>query len=78
MNDGPGVGVGGAGVGVGVGEGEGEGVGVGGGTGVGRIAPGHLADLVVIDRDLTRISPAEIQGAQILATYVGGQPRFEA
>jgi predicted amidohydrolase YtcJ len=45
---------------------------------VGRIALDHLADIVVIDRDLTRIPAEEIQRARILATYVGGQARYEA
>ena len=45
---------------------------------VGRIAADCLADIVVIDRDLTTIPAAEIQKARILATYVGGRQRFEA
>jgi predicted amidohydrolase YtcJ len=44
---------------------------------VGRIAVGYLADIVVVDRDLTRTPAAEIQHARILATYVGGQARYE-
>ncbi len=45
---------------------------------VGRIAPDRLADIVVIDRDLTRVPAAEIQKARVLATYVGGQARYES
>ena len=45
---------------------------------VGRIALDYLADIVVIDRDLTRIPAAEIHQARILATYVGGQARYES
>ena len=43
---------------------------------VGRIAPDHLADIVVIDRDLTRIPAAELQQARIVTTYVGGKARY--
>jgi predicted amidohydrolase YtcJ len=45
---------------------------------VGRIATGYLADIAVIDRDLTRVPPAEIQQARVLATYVGGRARYES
>ena len=45
---------------------------------VGRIALDYLADIVVVDRDLTRIPAAEIQQARILTTYVGGQARYES
>jgi hypothetical protein len=45
---------------------------------VGCIAPDYLADIVVIDRDLTRIPATEIHQARILATYVGGQARYES
>jgi predicted amidohydrolase YtcJ len=39
----------------------------------GKLAPGYLADLVLIDRDLTRIPPEEIEQAAIRATVVGGR-----
>lgn len=39
----------------------------------GRLAPGYLADLALIDRDLTRIPPAAIERARITATVVGGK-----
>jgi predicted amidohydrolase YtcJ len=38
----------------------------------GRLAPGYLADLVVLDRDLTRIRPETIKDARVMATVVGG------
>jgi len=38
----------------------------------GTLAPGMLADFVVLDRDLTRIAPAEILRTQVLRTVVGG------
>ena len=38
----------------------------------GKLAPGYLADFVVLDRDLTAISPHQILGTQVLRTVVGG------
>lgn len=46
---------------------------------LGTLAPGMLADLAVIDRDLMAPTSAEeILGARELATYVGGQLVWEA
>ena len=44
----------------------------------GSIERGKLADLVLIDRDLTRIPPETIRDAKILATIVGGRIVFES
>jgi len=44
----------------------------------GRIAPGYLADLVVLDRDLFAIDPAEIVEVTVQMTIVGGQVVFDA
>lgn len=44
---------------------------------LGQIAPGMLADFIVLDRDITACDPREIQPAQVLATYVGGHQVFE-
>ncbi len=44
---------------------------------LGQIAPGMLADFVVLDRDITACDPQEIQSVQVLATYVGGRQVFE-
>lgn len=44
---------------------------------LGQIAPGMLADFIVLDRDITACDPQEIQSAQVLATYVGGRRVFE-
>ncbi|GGT48805.1 amidohydrolase [Streptomyces atratus] len=38
----------------------------------GSLLPGHLADLVVLDRDIFTLPPEEIAEAQVLRTYVGG------
>jgi predicted amidohydrolase YtcJ len=44
----------------------------------GKLAPGMLADLVLLDRDLTRIPPEEIEQATVKATVVGGRVVYPA
>ena len=44
----------------------------------GMLEPGKLADFVVLDRDLTKVPPAEILGTKVLRTVVGGQTVYEA
>jgi hypothetical protein len=44
----------------------------------GTIAPGMLADFVVLDRDLTAIPPAQILGTRVLRTVVGGKTVYES
>jgi predicted amidohydrolase YtcJ len=39
----------------------------------GKLASGYLADLVLLDRDITRIPPEEIEQAAVKATVVGGR-----
>jgi len=39
----------------------------------GIIAPGALADFVIIDRDLTRIAPETIRDAHVVLTAIGGR-----
>jgi predicted amidohydrolase YtcJ len=39
----------------------------------GKLAPGYVADFVVLDRDLTRILPADILKTRVLRTVVGGK-----
>ncbi len=39
----------------------------------GKLAPGYVADFVVLDRDLTAILPPEILKTQVLRTVVGGK-----
>ena len=39
----------------------------------GKLAPGYLADLVLLDQDLTAIPPEAIERAQVKATVVGGK-----
>ena len=39
----------------------------------GRLLPGMLADLVVLDRDPLAIEPEELPEVQVVATMVGGR-----
>ncbi len=43
----------------------------------GSLTPGKLADVVIIDRDLTKIAPETIRDAKIEYTIVGGRVVFE-
>ena len=43
----------------------------------GTLAPGMLADFVVLDRDLTKVSPPEILKTEVLRTVVGGKTVFQ-
>ena len=45
---------------------------------VGRLAPGLRADFVVLDRDPLAIPAAELDDLKIQATWVDGQPVYEA
>lgn len=42
---------------------------------LGRIAPGMLGDIVVLDRDLLATDPATLSAARVLRTFVDGQER---
>jgi predicted amidohydrolase YtcJ len=44
----------------------------------GTLAPGMLADFVVLDRDLTGIPAAQIRGTRVLRTVVGGKTVYES
>jgi predicted amidohydrolase YtcJ len=44
----------------------------------GQLAPGYLADLVVLDHDLTTATPQEILHTKVLRTVVGGQTVYLA
>ena len=43
----------------------------------GTLEPGKLADLTMIDRDITKIAPAEIRDAHVLLTVVGGKVVYQ-
>lgn len=44
----------------------------------GTLAPGHLADFVVLDRDLFAVDPAEIAAVRVRSTWVGGRAVWSA
>ena len=44
---------------------------------LGRIAPGYLADFVVLDQDPLACDPQELQNTRVLSTYLGGHCVFE-
>jgi predicted amidohydrolase YtcJ len=44
----------------------------------GKLAPGYLADLVLLDRNLISIPPGTINQARVRATVIGGKVVFEA
>jgi predicted amidohydrolase YtcJ len=44
----------------------------------GRLEPGYLADLVVLDRDITKATPQELLHAKVLRTVVGGETRYSS
>ena len=44
----------------------------------GMLAPGMLADMVLVDRDLTAVPPETIRDAKVLLTIVGGRVVYEA
>jgi predicted amidohydrolase YtcJ len=44
----------------------------------GRLEPGYLADMVVLDRDITKASPQEVLHTQVLRTVVGGETVYQA
>jgi predicted amidohydrolase YtcJ len=44
----------------------------------GLIAPGMVADFVVLDRDVTAVAPAKLLQTRVLRTVVGGKTVYEA
>ncbi|QHN05471.1 amidohydrolase [Granulicella sp. WH15] len=42
----------------------------------GRLEPGYLADMVVLDRDVTKVKPEEILATKVLRTVVQGKTVF--
>ncbi|MBI1741334.1 MAG: amidohydrolase, partial [Candidatus Koribacter versatilis] len=44
----------------------------------GKLEPGMLADLIVLDRDITSVPPAKVLETQVLRTVVGGRTVYEA
>lgn len=44
----------------------------------GTLAPGMVADFIVLDRDLTTISPHDILSTKVVRTVVAGHPTYFA
>jgi predicted amidohydrolase YtcJ len=44
----------------------------------GSIAPGKLADLVILSRDIFKIDPKEIEEVKVILTMVDGRVVYEA
>jgi predicted amidohydrolase YtcJ len=44
----------------------------------GTLAPGMLADLVVLDTDITSVAPEKILGTKVLRTVLGGKTVYQA
>ena len=44
----------------------------------GQIIPGMLADFIVLDRDITAVTPAKLLETKVLRTIVGGKTVYEA
>jgi len=44
----------------------------------GKLAPGMLADFIVLDQDITSASPTKIMETKVLRTVVGGKTVYEA
>jgi predicted amidohydrolase YtcJ len=42
----------------------------------GKLAPGFVADFIVLDRDLTHIPPHDILDTKVLRTVMDGQPVY--
>ena len=43
----------------------------------GSIEPGKLADVVILDKDITSIAPEKIRDVNVVRTYVGGNTVYE-
>ena len=44
----------------------------------GILAPGYLADFIVLDHDITHVTPADILQTKVMRTVVGGRTVYEA
>jgi predicted amidohydrolase YtcJ len=42
----------------------------------GRLIPGERADFLMVDRDITKASPADVRGTKVLQVWVGGLPVY--
>jgi hypothetical protein len=44
----------------------------------GTLDKGKLADFLIIDKDITEINPNQIKEIEIMETYIGGKPIYQA
>jgi predicted amidohydrolase YtcJ len=44
---------------------------------LGSLAPGKLADFVVLDQDIMTVAPERILATHVIATYLGGRAVYE-
>jgi hypothetical protein len=44
---------------------------------LGSLAPGKLADFVILDQDIMTVAPERILATRVIATYLGGRPVYE-
>ncbi|AZI26307.1 hypothetical protein EA772_13500 [Pedobacter sp. G11] len=44
----------------------------------GSLKKGKLADYVILEKDITKLNPVQIQSVKILSTVVGGKEVFKA
>ena len=43
----------------------------------GSLAPGKVADFVVLDQDIMTVAPERVLATRVIATYLGGRPVYE-
>ena len=43
----------------------------------GTLTVGKRADVVVLDRDISKVAPTEISGAKVLVTLIDGAPVYK-
>ena len=44
---------------------------------MGSLAPGMWADFILIDRDIVKVAPEQLWQSKVLATYVGGELKYQ-
>ena len=44
---------------------------------LGSLDPGHLADFIIVDRDITSAAPTDIAATRVLETWIAGRKVWE-
>ena len=44
---------------------------------MGSLAPGMWADFILVDRDIVKVAPEQLWQTKVLATYVGGELKYQ-